>query len=171
MICSLTTIFSDQGGAPFARLIASSRAWRLPARKSPLTVACAVVMARSLHVPAFGNSVRVSLSYCTPKVHATTTLSTGASRSGPPAQDLRKLCEIRPIVPARLATTVNGFGELDGQATVLAHRFRPMFDLRVATVIACRKRSAPSSGLEEHHADPPDVGRAGQQIPARLFGG
>src|SRR2546426_5912517 len=67
------------GRRPFARLIASSRAWRVPARKSPLTVACTVVMARSLHVPASGNSVRVSLSYCTPTVHATTTLSTGAS--------------------------------------------------------------------------------------------
>jgi len=27
------------------------------------------------------------------------------------------------------------------------------------------------SGLEEHHADPPDVGRSGQQVPASLFGG
>jgi len=95
----------------------------------------------------------------------------GASRSGPPAQDLRKLCEIRPIFRVRLETTVNGFGELDGQATVLAHRFRPMFELRVATIIARRKRSAASGSLEEHHTDPPDVGRPGKQVPASLFGG
>src|SRR5205807_7922757 len=91
--------------------------------------------------------------------------------SGPPVEGLRKLVNVWTMLRVRLEAAINGRGELDWQAAVVAHRFRPACELLVVPVIASMKRFAAGGGLEQHHADSPDIGRRGNQIPTSLFGG